>query len=247
MMSTQNDGPTLIPVKEMDYLDEDKPIRGQNFVCMSFLSPEDVLKNKETYYFSRFLGQFAKDMTGLISTLKAKYPDDAGLFQTITENNNYIFDSDALQEQYKFFKETNNEEIEREFHAKNNFRTTIRGFKVRGVYDTMDEAKIRAEVLKRMGDKFDIFIAQVGCWCPWSPNPQDLQNQEYAEAQLNTIMKHYKENLTLRDEYYEKRKDERSRNPNAAPEDDLVKEDVWLAKKRDELAKTQDDIPPPSS
>ena len=36
-------------VKEVDYLDEDKPIRGQNYVLLSFLSPEDVLVNKEAY------------------------------------------------------------------------------------------------------------------------------------------------------------------------------------------------------
>ena len=38
---------SVTSVKEVDYLDEDKPIRGQNFVLLSFLSPEDVLVNKE--------------------------------------------------------------------------------------------------------------------------------------------------------------------------------------------------------
>ena len=42
-------------VKEVDYLDEDKPIRGQNYVLLSFLSPEDVLVNKEAYMFNKFI------------------------------------------------------------------------------------------------------------------------------------------------------------------------------------------------
>ena len=34
-----------------DYLDVDKPLPNQNWVCMSFVSPEKVLKTKEDYYF----------------------------------------------------------------------------------------------------------------------------------------------------------------------------------------------------
>ena len=47
-MSTE-ESTNVTSVKEVDYLDEDKPIRGQNFVLLSFLSPEDVLVNKEAY------------------------------------------------------------------------------------------------------------------------------------------------------------------------------------------------------
>ena len=73
----------------------------------------------------------------------------------------------------------------------------------------MNEAKIRADVLKKMGDKFDIFVGQVGCWCPWSPNPEDLQEQEYAETELNTLMKKYKENAAHKDLEFEERKKEK--------------------------------------
>ena len=82
----------------------------------------------------------------------------------------------------------------------------MRGIKIRGVFDTIEEAKNRSEFLKKIDNKFDIFIAQVGCWCPWSPNPNDLQNQEYAETQLNTLMKQYKDNMDSKDELFEQRK-----------------------------------------
>ena len=32
--------------KYIDLLDEDKPIAGQKFVCVSFVSPEEILKQK---------------------------------------------------------------------------------------------------------------------------------------------------------------------------------------------------------
>jgi hypothetical protein len=60
----------------------------------------------------------------------------------------------------------------------------------------------------------------VGCWCPWSPNPEDLEDQEYAETQLNTLMKKYKENAQLKDNFFEQRKQEKI-------EKSLAAKDAW--------------------
>ena len=199
----------LVSTKETDYLDEDKPLRGQNYVCLSFISPEDILIDKEVFHFSKFINSFSSQVDMLFTNLKQKYPDDGQLLDVIKENNSHLFDIKELQDQYKFFKGLNNHELETEFLKINDFKTSMRGIKVRGVFDTLKEAQTRAEVLKRMGDKFDIYVAQVGCWCPWSPNPEDLQDQEYAESSLNTLMKKYKENQLSKDELYEKRKQEK--------------------------------------
>ena len=37
--------------KYIDLLDEDKGIAGQKFVCLSFISPEEILKQKDKYFF----------------------------------------------------------------------------------------------------------------------------------------------------------------------------------------------------
>lgn len=198
----------MVQVKEQDYLDEDKKIRGQNYVLLSFISPEDVIANKEAFYFSRYLQQFNKDIQTLFDGIQAKYPDSKELIDTIRTNHAYLSDANEMNEQYKFFKSMNSAEIEADYHRENNFQTTIRGLKVRGVFDTLDEAKGRSEFLKKIDNKFDIFIGEVGVWCPWSPNPNDLENQEYAETQLNTLMKKYKENMDSKDELFEKRKQE---------------------------------------
>lgn len=195
-----------VSTKDFDYLDEDKPIRGQNYVLLSFLSPEDVLVNKEAFYFTRFLNQFGKDMTTLFDGLRAKFPESKDMIDTIHNNHKYLSDPIEMNEQYKFFKSVNSSEIEADFHRDNNFQTSIRGIKVRGTFDTIDEAKSRSEFLKKIDNKFDIFIGQVGCWCPWSPNPNDLQDQEFGETQLNTLMKKYKENMDNKDEVFEERK-----------------------------------------
>ena len=36
-----------------DYLEVDNPIPGQNFVCLSFVSPEKILKQKNTFYITK--------------------------------------------------------------------------------------------------------------------------------------------------------------------------------------------------
>ena len=50
--------------KYIDLLEEDKPISGQKFVCMSFCSPEKILKQKEIFFFEEFLKtwEFNKSM-----------------------------------------------------------------------------------------------------------------------------------------------------------------------------------------
>lgn len=193
-------------VKEVDYLDEDKPIRGQNFVLLSFLSPEDVLVNKEAYMFSKFITKFSSDMTALLDGISSKYSDSKDFVDSVKENNSYIFNPKDMSEQYGFFKSVNNQDLETSYHRDNNFITSIRGIKVRGVFDTIDEAKTRSEFIKKLDNKFNIYIAQVGCWCPWSPNPDSLENQEYAETQLNTLMKEYKKNMNDKDVVFENRK-----------------------------------------
>jgi len=197
---------SVTSVKEVDYLDEDKPIRGQNFVLLSFLSPEDVLVNKEAYMFSQFISKFSSDMTKLLDGISTKYSDSKDFVESVKENNAFIFDPKDMSEQYGFYKSINNQELETSYHRDNNFATSIRGIKVRGVFDTIDEAKNRSEFIKKIDNKFNIYIAQVGCWCPWSPNPDCLENQEYAETQLNTLMKEYKKNMTDKDVIFENRK-----------------------------------------
>lgn len=235
----------LVNTKEVDYLDEDKPIRGQNFCLLSFISPEDVLINKEVYYFSKFLGNFGKDMKTLLEGISAKYPDSKELIDTIQTNHAYIFNEKELNEQFNFFKSVNGNDIEAQFHKDNNFRTTMRGIKVRGVFDTIEEAKNRSELLKRMDNKFNIYIAQVGCWCPWSPNPEALENQEYAETQLNTLMKEYKKNMDDKDVVFEQRKNAHVKNDSKESTNlDSIREsienvenvDTWSSRKEGDPA-----------
>lgn len=207
-MSNTSSNSNLVTVSEMDYLEADPPLRGQNYVCLSFISPEDVIEKKEHFFFERYIQSFTEEMHELFDGLSVRYPKDKDNLRLMKDKYPQIFNKDAITEEFAFYASTNQDKLQKEYDEKNNFQTSIRGLKVRGVFDTLREAQIRAEVLKKIDGKFHVYVAEMGVWCPWSPHPDDIQNQEFAETQLNTLMKHYKENQTKKDVFYQERKNE---------------------------------------
>ena len=53
-----------------------------------------------------------------------------------------------------------------------------------------------------MDRSHNVYVAQVGYWLPWDPNPDNVQESEYLEKELNTLMKQYKSNEVQRDMFY---------------------------------------------
>jgi hypothetical protein len=217
------DSKNVVPVSEMDYLEEDEQIRGQSFVCLSFLSPEKVLGKKEVFTFSKFTENFCNEVTELFENLKLKYPDDEDGFQTIMDRYRFLFNKKHMQEEYRYFLDEKTDELNNEFNQEVDFQTNVRGLKVRGSYDTLREAQVRSEVLKRKDNKHNIYIAQVGCWCPWDPSPNDIQDQHYGEDQLNTLMKKYRENQSYKDMVFDERKNELIESQKKKAELDALK------------------------
>ena len=278
------------------YLEADKDIPGQHYVCMSFLSPEKVLANKDVFMFSEFVkdyevqykikstetflmnemkrlqdalskatdilevamtkrrsgadGSFKPlvdasgavvdpsgsilDASGSIVDASGATPlqyvtleDISGAIQSIRElrfntTNTLTTDLEShiktnmadikittIHDDYDSFLHKNRSKLEEDFFSKNSFRTTMRGLKIRGVFDTYAEAVGRAKTLQRLDPYFNVFVGQVGFWLPWDPDPNNIKDQEYADEQLNQLMKRYKENESQRDEFYEQMKRER--------------------------------------
>ena len=168
-------------VKE-DFLEVDDPIGGQQFVCLSFVSPEDVIQNKEAFKTAKFLQSYAKD-----KGMK---------FNEVYE--------DYLNFQYKF-----QDEIQRDYDKENKGQTNIRGVKVRGVYSSKEEAEARAKKLHRLDSSFHVFIGQVGYWLPWNPCADKIEDEQFLDSGLNELMQKYKENNINKDLLYEEQKREK--------------------------------------
>ena len=61
--------------KYIDLCDEDQPIAGQKFACMSFVSPEKILKKREVYLFDQFIKnwEFSKSMERYFEFIHFKF------------------------------------------------------------------------------------------------------------------------------------------------------------------------------
>lgn len=206
-----NQSNELVSVKEYDYLDNDPEIRGQHYFCMSTVCPENVIVQKDVFVLHKFLENISKDLSILFENTQEKFKDDKetlNMLKNIKERFTYLFDDKELLEEYKFYKSQNNDELDKEFKEKHTFQTNVQGIKIRGVYDTIVEARQRAEKLSKIDKAFNIFIGEVGCWCPFNPNADLVQDQEYTETQLNTLIKKYKESESMRETFYQVRKKE---------------------------------------
>lgn len=223
--------------KECDYLEQDPLIRGQRYACISFVSPEDVLASKDAFVFGKFVASVAGDVAGMLENVKAKYAADAEvqeMVRLVRERHGYLWSESEMQAEFTSFKSAaETADLEAEFHRTNGFRTSVRGFKIRGVYDSVEDATARAHAVKKFDNNFHVYIAEVGCWCPWSPCPDDIKDGEYAETQLNTLMKSYNENQTSKTEVYEQRKRDMIKRMDDERE-------TWLERRKEELATAAD-------
>lgn len=184
-------------VKE-DFLEVDSKIPGQNYVCLSFVSPDKFLKKKEVFYATKFLDYIINNQERLTQDIREKIFNKE-IATTYTE----------MEKLYEDWKYAQNEGLEAEFYELSDYKTTMKGLKVRGVYDTYKEANTRAQLLRRRDPSFNVFVGQVGYWLPWDPECESIPEQEYQETQLNELVKKYKENLNNKDDLYEQIKNER--------------------------------------
>jgi hypothetical protein len=192
------------------FLEADPPIRGQKFTCVSFVSPEDVVLSRELFNVQRFLQTIGQDVTELMEHLIDIYGSDAKIMKnllSLKDRYAYMQDSMELMTFYDTFKSQNAASLENEFQEHNGGLTSVRAIKIRGVYDTLDEARERCKVLRTLDNGlFNIYVAHVGCWLPWSPHPDEIADSVFADNQLNCLMQKYQENCRLRNDFYQKRK-----------------------------------------
>lgn len=126
-------------------------------------------------------------------------------YQGFIQRNRAEIQKTKIAEAYDDFLYAQKSKLEEEFYAANDFRTSIRGLKVRGVFGNVKEAEIKAKKLQNKDKYHNIFMAEVGKWTPWDPSPHEVKDQEYNNDQLNTLMKKYRENEDSREQFFEQR------------------------------------------
>ena len=182
--------------KYVDLCDEDAPIAGQKFACMSFVSPEKILKKREIFLFDNFVQQwdFTKSLSKFFDFLhfmaykyNLKIDDLVADFNDFAKEEEIKIKSVSVEDDYKTFLDKQEEALTNQFQKENAFQTSTRGLKVRGVFPTQEEAEQKCKKLREKDPNHDIFVGPVGMWIPWDPDAYKTGRIEFMEEELNKL------------------------------------------------------------
>ena len=218
--------------KYIDLCDEDAPISGQKFGCFSFVSPEKILKKRETFLFDQFVKQwdFSKSMEKYMDfTNFLAYKYNLKVDDVIADFNDFIKEEDAkikaesVEDDLKNFMDKNEDKLTEQFQRAHAFQTSVRGFKLRGVFPTQDEAEMRCKKLRENDPTHDIYVGPVGMWIPWDPDAYKTGRVEFMEEELNQLHSEKIKNEAKAKEEFERRVKDTKRK--------AIQENIELAKK----------------
>ena len=189
--------------KYVDLLDEDKPIAGQKFVCLSFVSPEKILQDKNLFFFEEFLKNYdfeksLEKFTQFMNFVSYKYKINTESLNNdlkefvLSEKKTLL--GESIRDDYRNFVDRYEEKLESDFSQQNQYQTSTRGIKVRGVFPNQQEAELRCKMLRELDPNHDVYVGQVGLWMPWEPEAYKTGKVEYLEEELNQLMHEKEEN-----------------------------------------------------
>ena len=207
--------------KYVDVLDEDKAIAGQKFVCVSFLSPEKILEDKNMFFFKQFLKQwdmskslekYAQFLNFISYKYNLNFDNLSGDLEEFvkTERNNLF--TTSVEDEFKTYVDNNEQRMQAEFDEANSFQTSTRGLKIRGSFPTQGEAEVRAKLLRESDPNHNVYVGPVGLWMPFHPEAYKTGRVEYLEDELNQLMHEKTKNEAKAKEDFDARVKEAKKN-----------------------------------
>lgn len=200
--------------KYIDLCDEDPPIAGQKFACISFVSPEKTLKKREVYLFDQFIKQweFSKSMERYFDFVHfIAYKYNLKVETLIDDFNDFVKEETdklkktGIEDDYKNFMDKQEEKLNEQFNREHSFQTSVRGLKIRGSFPTQEEAEMKCKKLREQDPNHDIFVGPVGVWVPWDPDAYKTGRVEHLEEELNALHKEKLKNEEMAKKEFEER------------------------------------------
>jgi hypothetical protein len=203
--------------RPVDFLDEDPEIPTQKYCVVSFISPEKVIKQKQEFFFEKFVAWMdyewkIKGLENFMAFLSKKY--SVKIDDLLKDAQEYVnvrkeeVKKTDIHEQYQIFLLKNEKDLQEMYDNKVEFRTNMRGVKVRRSFATVEETQMFAKVLQRRYPKDNLYIGKVGAWLPWDPSEHLMPEVEYAEKELNELMRKYKENESNKEMFFAEQREE---------------------------------------
>ena len=198
----------------IDLLDEDKPVANQKFVCVSFVSPENILKQKEQFMFEEFakhwdlkhnMQKFTEFMNFISYKYNLKFDNVMADLDEYVKSEQDKLRNLSINDDYKTFLDNHEDQLTEEFKKKFSFQTSVRGIKIRGSYPTQQEAELRCKMLREVDPNHDVYVGPVGMWMPWEPEAYKTGRVEYLEEELNKLMHEKQKNETSAKEAFDAR------------------------------------------
>jgi hypothetical protein len=229
--------------KYVDLLNEDPVIPSQLYGCYSFVSPEKIIKQKEMFFFEKFVKQwgYAKALSmysDFTQFLSFKYKIDPesimnDLVDFVKEEENVLKREDS-EGDYRIFMDKHETKLTEEFQKTHKFQTSVRGFINRGNFATSEEAEKYAKELRDRDPNHDIFVGRNFVWTPLDPDAYKTGRIEFLEEELNQLHHEKLKNEMKAKEEFERRLYESKKK--------AIQENIELAKRSgNKLTQTMDE------
>lgn len=94
---------------------------------------------------------------------------------------------------------------------KNDDKHSVTGVRFGGAFESYERACEQAKKIQQIDQAHHVFVGEGGKWLPFDPDPnsQSVQDSEYANEQLNELMKGHKSNMEQAKIFHEIRKTEK--------------------------------------
>jgi hypothetical protein len=200
--------------KYVDLCDEDNSIAGQKFACLSFVSPEKILKKREVFLFNQFIKnwEFSKSMERYFEYIHfIAYKHNMNVETLIADFNDFVKEESSklrksgIEDDYKNYMDKQEESLNEKFNREHSFQTSVRGLKVRGTFASQEEAELKCKKLRESDPNHDIFVGPVGVWIPWDPDAYKTGRVEHLEEELNALHKEKMKNEEMAKKEFEER------------------------------------------
>lgn len=217
--------------------DIDQPIPGQKYAIISFISPSDVIKDKNVYFFQHFLHQLLTEKEQEFDTMRNRL--GITLKDDVTPPT-----FEETEEVFKDWMFKNDEAIGKQYDEENQFQTSVHSFKIRGVCDDNKDSIKR--LLRRAVNhdksknlKVNIFCAEMGHWQHWDPEPHKVEDNEYENKDADFLYQSIKKNRQEAEEVFEE--DVQNKKATARKEADEARKKLGMkeqVEEADDIIKT---------
>ena len=182
--------------KYVDLLNEYPVIPSQLYGCYSFVSPEKIIKQKDVFFFEKFVKQwnFTKSVSqfsDFLQFISFKYNlkvetlmDD---FKKFVQEEENVLKANDVQGDYANFIDKNEDRLTESFQKEHGFQTSVRGFVNIGNFATIEEAEMYAKKIRDSVPHHDILVGRNFVWTPLDPDAYKTGRIEFLEEELNQL------------------------------------------------------------